>query len=264
MRRFFSLFLFFIFLMGGAVCGFAVDVPDPDPGVGDASFDIPVADPVEDPVVDPVADPVEDPPMVDEVVSGEVGEGNLFDDSLPGETAGTAGSSIDGSGTGDEFFDSLSVGELTINAESVLLSVPEENEYPSGAPLLGGLYMELETVELGRILVYVPASYQYKSFTKNTAGRPVNITASTITGYCWDTYDYNVRWSSFGQAQYRRISSGSSYSYADLTVTDVLNTNVVFVEANEDLPVVPDSDILQVVVIFLLGGMLLCLFMRRL
>lgn len=206
------------------------------------------------------ASPVEDPPsdLPDSVDPSVEGVDPLApDEANPENPSGGFGGSSDGS------VDVLNLESVTIHTESVLMSVPEDNVYPSGAPLQGGLYMQVDTSELGEIIIYVPTAYQYKSFTFNSDGRPVNITASTITGYCWDSNDYNVRWSSFGQAQYRRVS-GTVSSYVDLTITNVINTNVVFVESNDDLPVVPDSDILQVVVIFLLGGMLLCLFMKRL
>ena len=165
------------------------------------------------------------------------------------------------SGSGSDSGSSVSVDGLTLYADNVLMSVPDDPVYPSGAPLVGGLYMEVQTSQLGNIVIFVPTSFQYKSFTYNTAGAPVNITSSTITGYYYGSTDYTVRWSSFGQAQYRPVSGGSSY--ADLDILDVVNTNIVFVEGLEDLPVVPDSDMLSVIMIFLLGVIVFCLFIKR-
>lgn len=123
--------------------------------------------------------------------------------------------------------------------------------------------MQVDTQQLGELIIYVPVSNQFKSFTfaANTE-TPVNITASTISGYTYSSEDYQIRWTSFGQCQYRPYSG--SYSYTDLDITSVLNTNIVFVTGPEDLPVVPDSSMLQVIIVFLLGVMVLCLFMRRL
>ena len=157
----------------------------------------------------------------------------------------------------------VQVDSLTVSANQVLMSVPEDNVYPPSAPLAGGVYMQVDTQQLGELIIYVPVSYQFKSFTfaANTE-TPVNITSSTISGYTYSSTDYQIRWASFGQCQYRPYSG--SYSYTDLDITSVLNTNIVFVTGPEDLPVVPDSSMLQVIIVFLLGVMVLCLFMRRL
>ena len=157
----------------------------------------------------------------------------------------------------------VQVDSLTVQADTVLMSAPENNEYPSGAPLAGGVYMQVTTQALGELLIYVPSNYQSKSFTFESGSKEViNITSSTITAYVVDQASYSFRWSSFGRLQYRRNSG--SYSYENVNITDILNTNIVFVESNDDLPPVPDSNILQIIITFLLGGCLLCLFIRRL
>lgn len=158
---------------------------------------------------------------------------------------------------------SVQVESLTVQAETVLMSAPENNDYPSGAPLAGGVYMQVTTSALGELLIYVPSNYQSKAFTLESGTKEViNITASTITAYVVDQADYSFRWSSFGRLQYRRNSG--SYSYEDVNITDILNTNIVFVESNDDLPPVPDSNMLQIIITFLLGGCLLYLFIKRL
>ena len=158
---------------------------------------------------------------------------------------------------------SVQVDSLTVQAQQVLLSAPENNDYPSGAPLAGGVYMQVTTSALGELLIYVPSNYQSKAFTFESGTKEViNITSSTITAYVVDQADYSFRWSSFGRLQYRR--NRGSYSYEDVNITDILNTNIVFVESNDDLPPVPDSNMLQIIITFLLGGCLLCLFIKRL
>lgn len=122
------------------------------------------------------------------------------------------------------------VEDLTINANEVVLYslLPEEDVYPSGAPLEGGVYMHLDTDELGDILVYVPVDYQYDSFTKNSNGQPINITASTITGYSFDGNDYNIRWQTWGVPMYRPVNYTGGVQYQELTVNEILGTNVGF------------------------------------
>lgn len=159
--------------------------------------------------------------------------------------------------------DEITVDSLTVNADNVVLfSLPENNDYPPNSPLAGGLYMQVQTSQLGQVLIYVPIDYQRNSFTYDRSGNIVNIRSSTITGFMYRGNTlYNVYWSALQTPQYRLYSSGT---YAALTVTSVQNTNVVFVESNEDIPLVPHSEIYQLVAIVLLGGMLLCLFMKRL
>lgn len=157
----------------------------------------------------------------------------------------------------------VQVESLTVQADTVLMSAPENNDYPTGAPLSGGVYMQVTTRALGELLIYVPSNYQSKAFTFESGTKEViNITSSTITAYVVGQADYSFRWSSFGRLQYRRNSG--SYSYEDVNITDILNTNIVFVESNDDLPPVPDSNMLQIIITFLLGGCLLCLFIKRL
>ena len=157
----------------------------------------------------------------------------------------------------------VQVENLTVQAETVLMSAPENNDYPSGAPLAGGVYMQVTTRALGKLLIYVPSNYQSKAFTFESGSKEVvNITSATITAYVVDQANYSFRWSSFGRLQYRRNSG--SHSYEDVNITDILNTNIVFVESNDDLPPVPDSNMLQIIITFLLGGCLLCLFIKRL
>lgn len=245
--------LLVILLIGGSVNVFATTLGGvSDPAVGSVASE---GD-------DSSSDPVEVPEVVDDTMAGEDSESGLDGDPVSSEDSAAG----DGSGSDSVPVDVVDVSELTLNAETVLMSAPaaEENVYPSGAPLVGGLYMEVSTSQLGDILIYVPTDYQYKSFTTNTNGNPVNVTASTITGYYYGDEDYYIRWSSFGQAQYRTVESSYGTSYQDLSITDVLNSNIVFIEGNDDLPVVPDSDMLQIIIVFLVGGCLLCLFMRRL
>lgn len=245
MKRFLCILSFFMLLIGGAaiVCfGDSADI-----GVVDDLFSS-VSDSGDVSATDSVEDPSDDLSVSSDEVDPAAGDL----DSVPAEGSGASGSD---SGS------SVSVDGLTVYADTVLMSVPEDPVYPSGAPLVGGLYMEVQTSQLGNIVIFVPTSFQYKSFTYNTDGAPVNITSSTISGYYYGSTDYNIRWSSFGQAQYRPVSG--SYSYSDLDISDVVNTNIVFVEGLEDLPVVPDSDMLSVIMIFLLGVIVFCLFIKR-
>lgn len=199
---------------------------------GSEVIDEPAADPIEDPV-----DPVEEDNPPDEV--------EIIDEDPA---------------------DAVSVESLEIQADTVMLmsNLPEDNDYPSGAPLMGAVYIHADTAELGEIIIYIPSEDQYKAFTYNTSGQPVNITGSTITGYVYTGNDYYVRWNSWGQAQYRTVNSSYGGTYEDLNIRDVLNTNVVFIESNEDLNPLPDDTVLSILIFSLLGGVFFCLLLKRL
>lgn len=207
------------------------------------------------------ADGEDDPALhEDEVIdlsefTGEVVEDDPESEFVPNSESDPELSDVGSSVSGGNDLSELDISDLTINADNVLLaSLPENNEYPSGAPLSGGVYMEVNTSQLGTIIIYVPVANQYRSFTTNTSGDPINITGSTITGYSYAGDDYYIRWNSFGQAQYRLVESSYGQSYVNLDIISIDNTNIVFVEGNEDLPVVPDSDMLLIIVVFLVGG----------
>lgn len=213
----------------------------------------------------PADDPVDEVPPVETPADGEEIEPSVSEPPaevpLEGEGSGPIDSPSPESLELSETAPSV-VGEMTVQAETVVLGLPEENDYPTDSPLAGGLYIECNTAELGEVLIYIPVDYQYKSFTFDETGNIVNIRSSTISGLLYrGSSTYTFRISSFSNPTYRSYNSGSSYS--DLTVTSVLNTNVVFVEGNEDIPVVPDSDMQGLICIFLLGVIVLCLFMRR-
>lgn len=58
----------------------------------------------------------------------------------------------------------VQVDSLTVSANQVLMSVPEDNVYPPSAPLAGGVYMQVDTQQLGELIIYVPVSYQLRLY----------------------------------------------------------------------------------------------------
>lgn len=206
---------------------------------------------------DPVEEPSEEP-------LEESGEEVIEDDASEDQTEDPSDQTEE---EDDEELESIYTDTLEVNADTVMLmsNLPEDNDYPSGAPLQGGVYIHADTSQLGEIIIYVPTEDQYKAFTYNTSGQPINITGSTITGYTYTGNDYYVRWNSFGQAQYRLVNnSGYGTSYEDLDISEVLNTNVVFIEGNEDLNPLPDATVLSILIFSLVGGCFFCLLLKRL
>ena len=156
-------------------------------------------------------------------------------------------------------------GSVYINAENVTIvpfGIPEDNEYPPGSPLAGGLYMQVNTGQLGNVLIYVPIDFQRNSFTYDASGNVVNLRSSQITGFMYRGNTlYNVRWAALQTPEYRLYNTSNTYQA--LTIRDVLNTNIIFIESNDDIFLVPQSEMYQLILITIAGAMMLCLFMKR-
>ncbi len=130
---------------------------------------------------------------------------------------------------------------------------------PSSRPLAGGTYFEVDTSQLGECLIYIPVDYQRGSFTYYGSNL-FNLRSATITGILYaGSTSYSVRWSAFSTPTYRR---GSNYNYEDLTVTEVLATNIEIVQSDDDLALSPDNNLLLLVIVLCLGVLIVCRFMR--
>lgn len=154
---------------------------------------------------------------------------------------------------------------VVVQADQVILASDAQSDAQSsalsGAPLAGGYYIDCSTSALGDVRIYVPYEYQRGSFTTNASGDIVSLRSSTVTGLLYDgDIVYTVRWSSFGTPQYRSYS-GSSYSYYDLGVSEILDTNIQILSSDSDVPLLPSSDYLLLVLILLLGVCCVCKFM---
>lgn len=150
---------------------------------------------------------------------------------------------------------------VVVQADQVILASDAETFALSSAPLAGGYYIDCSTSALGDVRIYVPYEYQRGSFTTNTSGDIVSLRSSTVTGLLYDgDTAYTVRWSSFGTPQYRSYS-GSSYSYYDLGVSHILDTNIQILSSDADVPLLPSSEYLLLVLILLLGVCCVCKFM---
>lgn len=80
---------------------------------------------------------------------------------------------------------SVQVESLTVQAETVLMSAPENNDYPSGAPLAGGVYMQVTTSALGELLIYVPSNYQSKALLLSLAPKRLLILQRRLLRLMW-------------------------------------------------------------------------------
>lgn len=152
-------------------------------------------------------------------------------------------------------------GGLTVYADNVVLAEDLEPRAVLTSPVAGGPYMEVSS-SIGDLKIYVPADYQRGSFSYYDGNSVCGIRSSTISGYAFKGSTlYQVRFPSFSDPQYRVYDSG--YSYTDFSITGVNSTNIQILTSDNDLPLLPDTGQVQLIIALFLGGCLVCLFMKR-
>ncbi len=152
-------------------------------------------------------------------------------------------------------------GGVTLYADTVVLSEVPSTYAITSSPIAGGCFMEVSS-SIGDMKIYVPANYQYGTFSYFNGGNVCGIISSTITGYGFKgSTVYQIRFAPFSDPQYRLYDS--SYSYTDFSITDVIATNVQILSSDDELPLYPDSEQLQLIIIALLGGVFVCRLLKR-
>ena len=146
----------------------------------------------------------------------------------------------------------------------VLLVLPAaaySDEPPANLPFYGGVYITGVTRELGSITVYIPVSYRSGYLGLTSSGNLCNVSSSSISGVLYrGSVEYDFRLSSWSEPQYRVQDSGY-YQYEDLTFTSITASNA---EISDTFPPLVSVDsVLSLVPLIFLGGILLCLFMKR-
>lgn len=122
-------------------------------------------------------------------------------------------------------------------------------------------YFDVNTREQGEVIIYVPYNYgRYFTWSEDTK-KLINTNSSTVTCYGYDGVDWmSVRFPLFDTPQYRY--SDSSYSWDDLTITELYETNVTFLN-DTDFTAFTSQTLTNLTLILLAGVIIICLFMRR-
>lgn len=130
------------------------------------------------------------------------------------------------------------------------------------SPIDGGIYMQVSS-SIGDLTIYVPSDYQRASFSYYGSGGGVtSIRASTISGYGFKgSTMYQIRFPPFSNPEYRVYDSG--FSFSDFSIDSVTSTNIQIASSNDDFPLYPDQQLLQLSLVMILGVLLLWLFMRH-
>ena len=108
-------------------------------------------------------------------------------------------------------------------------------DFPSYVPISGGAFFEVKS-SLGQITFVCPNNFKNGYFGFSGNGNNIcNISNSTVSGYIFTSSgsSYQARFTALGTLEYR-TSSGSYYEYRDVTITEILNTNVTFIDDKGD------------------------------
>lgn len=114
-------------------------------------------------------------------------------------------------------------------------AVEYSTKFPSYVPISGGAFFEVKS-SLGQIAFVCPNNFKNGYFGFSGNGNNIcNISNSTVSGYIFTSSgaSYQARFTSLGNLEYR-TSSESYYEYRDVTITQILNTNVTFIDDNGD------------------------------
>lgn len=108
-------------------------------------------------------------------------------------------------------------------AQAEIYSITEDVQY--------GAYFHANVSRLGNVYIYIPVSNAVDCFSYDSAGIPINITASSITGYVAGlNSNQSIQFPSFGVPRWR-TSNNAEYIY--VTSWDDLGSSVVVYD-NED------------------------------
>ena len=114
-------------------------------------------------------------------------------------------------------------------------AVEYSTKFPSYVPISGGAFFEVKS-SLGQITFVCPNNFKIGYFGFSGNGNNIcNISNSTVSGYIFTSSGntYQARFTALGTLEYR-TSSGSYYEYRDVTITEILNTNVTFIDDKGD------------------------------
>lgn len=107
--------------------------------------------------------------------------------------------------------------------------------------LAGGYYFVADCALGSDVKFYVPLEWAHDVFTLDRSGAPVNLSNSTCYAFAPAFPDYTIQCSRFGTFTYR----ATNYNTSDLSITNISDTNIDFLEDATRRP--SDSDILLLI-----------------
>lgn len=145
--------------------------------------------------------------------------------------------------------------DLSVNSE-----VPEVvigDEPPSDPVFYGSCWVTGTDSRLGTVTVYFPIDCREGVFGIDSNGYLFNISDSSYSGYCSDTYNNSVSAGGFDYPSYR-LNSGSSWDYYDLHLIPTDSNMRIATSMSDYIPV----SVFLPYLLILFGGVVILCFMK--
>lgn len=149
-----------------------------------------------------------------------------------------------------------------------LPAIAFSTNYPANAPWSGGAFLDVQTSQFGRAIIYVPVTAQNFSLTTlRNSETPVNATVGTISGEMFTGAGFNVhrqiRWQRASTAEHNaNLTTVGGANWQPLTITAIHNTNLNIANQTSN-PVSPleTNFSMALVTLVTIGGIFVCLVM---
>lgn len=255
MKRVFLVFLSFLIL---SVCAYADETGEV---MEDDSVPVVVDDVSSTPdVLEPLPEDTEEiPPPVDSEESPlQEGESSLEEGQEEVLESPESEDDLYVGATLDDIYNLLNDSSMFVPPDSEEDSSDSVSVYalPGSLPCP---YVYADVSGLGNVRIYFPINRQYNTFAYDDSDYLINITDSTVYGYVLGSTPYRIRFDSFGAVYYRDYDN--DYSWRDTTVypTDEGTLEIL----RRSIPLFPSEIYVQWLPVFLLGGLLVCQFMKH-
>lgn len=147
---------------------------------------------------------------------------------------------------------------VPVSTEAVTVSSEfEPVTFSVNGGLSGGYYFVCSCALGNDLKFYVPLEWAHDAFSLDDSGAPVNMSNTTCYAYCPDYPDYTFSCSRFNTFTYR----SDGYSTSDLNITQVMDSNIFFME--DEGYRLSDSDLLFVIACLLFLILVCPMILRR-
>ena len=129
------------------------------------------------------------------------------------------------------YYDTLIVNDLIIEADEAAAAAEVYGITPN---VQYGSYFHADITYFGDVYIYIPVAASSDCFSYNSDGIPINITASSITGYiAGESSNQSIQFPSFGLPRYR-LGSGAGYDYQDITRWHDIDSTVIVYSSDDN------------------------------
>lgn len=160
-----------------------------------------------------------------------------------------------------QVFDLDCVPSVSIRAGEVVVLADQEDSGSPGALLSQmrsvadyGYYIDIDSSTVGS-RIYVPSEYAEGSFYVDSSGHLFGMRNSAFTCY---SGQYSIRFPAYSTPQYR-VTSGTGYTWQDITLTYSDSPNVSVMGARENFW----NEKMQALFLVMIGGLCVCLYLKR-